>query len=234
MRSCFVATVLVALAGLGACGKAATPAPAPSASVLGGYAAVPADDARLQTAVAKGVAQLRGTDWLAAPDLAAGPITAGERQVVAGTNHRAALTLSYGGAARQARLTVFEDLQGRFQVTAVDLGPPGSDAPLLDTPAAQAMPGGWADRSPDDPDVAATAARASALLAAAAWLGRPVTVDRVAGAKTQVVAGLNTYLALDAQVDGFPHRVELIVYEPLQGEATLSWVRLAAPELASR
>ncbi len=203
--------------------------PAPASPLPGGFVAVTADDPRLRTAVDKAVPQLRGTDWLAAPDLAAGAITAGERQVVAGTNHRATLTLLDGGKSRPARITVFEDLEGRFRATAVDLGPVGSTAPLPDVPATAAMPGGWSEQPPGDPGVAATAERARGLLAGGEWLRRPVTVERVLIARTQVVAGLNTYLAIDVRVDGFAHRVDAIVYEPLEGPATLTWVRITDP-----
>ena len=205
----------------------ATTSPAAS-PMVGAYAPVAGDEARLVGAVEAGVSQLRSSAWLADADLTAGPIVAGERQVVAGTNHRATLRLSRGGQQRLARLWIFEDLAGARQLTAVDLGPVGSEAPLLEVPTPSDLPGGWSDQPADDPAVRVTADQALALLSGADWLRRPVTLVRITRARTQVVAGLNTYLALDVEVDGVTRRVDTIVYEPLAGSATLSLVRLSA------
>ena len=237
MRNRASLLALCLLLGPAACAKAPAPGPAVASPVVaasplpGGFTAVPTDDARLRAAVEEALAQLRGPGWLGRPDLAAGPITAGERQVVMGTHHRATLELSAGGARRLARLLVAEDLLGRFTVLAVDLGPVGAAAPLLDTPAAADVPGGWTDQPPGDADVVKAADQVRALLAGDAWLGRPVEIVDVVAARTQVVAGLNTYLALDVRVDGFAHGAEAIMYAPLEGAATLSWVRLAAARM---
>lgn len=211
-------------------GPASPSAPPPASPIVGGWFAVASDDARIRTAVDQGVAQLRGAAWLAAPGLAAGSVRTAERQIVAGTNHRATIELQNGQQRRTARLRVLEDLQGAYHLEEVDLGPVGVDAPLPDVPATAAgLPGGWAEQARDDQALAKTAEVVRTLLAGADWLGRAVVLVQVLEGKTQVVAGLNTYLALEVQLDGQSRRVDTIVYEPLQGAASLSWVRVTAP-----
>ena len=47
-----------------------------------------------------------------------------------------------------------------------------------------------------------------------------------ADARTQVVAGTNVYLAGQASVGGRVRPVSLVLYQPLSGASTLSWVSL--------
>ena len=89
------------------------------------------------------------------------------------------------------------------------------------------LAGGWSTQAIDD-SMKAAAAEAATLLAGPDWLGRPVEVKAVDRAMTQVVAGRNVYLAMKAQVNGKLRAIEVVVYQPLKGPATITWMRMEA------
>lgn len=104
--------------------------------------------------------------------------------------------------------------------------PTPREAPPDHTPVPTiGLPGGWSAHPVDD-SVKATAADAARLLAGPDWLGRPVQVKSIDRALTQVVAGLNTYVSMQVLVNGKVRPIEVVVYQPLQGPATVSWMRL--------
>lgn len=231
-------TMLVfACLGVAACAPASPAGPAPSGSpspLPGGYASVTSDEARVRAALEAGLTQLEGPEWLNHPELTAGPVAAAERQVVAGTNYRVSLPLRMNGKERPARLTIYEDLQGALRLTAVDLAPFGEAPSWPEPPVPSELAGGWRDQPAGDPEIAQTAEKARTILASADWLARSVTLGRVVEARTQVVAGLNTYLVLEVQLDAVPRQAAVIVYQPLRGEPSLSWVQLSAPPASGR
>jgi hypothetical protein len=201
----------------------------PEPPVAGGYAAVAASDALTRQAIDQGVVQLAGAGWLNAPGWTLERIDAAERQVVAGTNHRAMVQLAKAGRRRPAQLTVFHDLQGAYHLSAVELGPVGSDSPFPAVPTATAgLPGGWSDQPADHAMVQEAIQDVKTALAGADWLAQPVTIEAVNAARLQVVAGLNAYLDVTGKVQGQPRRIEAIMFMPLpgQGAPALEWVRL--------
>lgn len=205
------------------------PDPTPNAPVAGGYTAVAATDATARRAIDQGVSQLGGAGWLNAPGWMLERLDTAERQVVAGTNHRAMVHLAKDGRRRPAQLTVFHDLQGAYHLSAVELGPVGSDAPFPAVPTATAgLPGGWSDQPADHAMVKEATQAANTALAGPDWLGKAVTVEKVNAARLQVVAGMNAYLDVTGKVQGEPRRIEVIMFMPLpgQGAPELEWVRL--------
>lgn len=199
----------------------------PMIPIAGGFSAAPSNDAEVRAAVAAAVAELRGPTWLGRADLAAGPVRSAERQVVAGMNYRVAFELKDGGRVRPARAQVWHDLQGKRHLSWAVIGEPGAAEVDGATPTStNGLPGGWSDQDPKGASIAARAKRALALLAGADWLGHAPGAPKVQEAKMQVVAGFNTWLAIDATVGGKPRRIDLEMYESPQDEASLSWVRL--------
>ena len=86
--------------------------------------------------------------------------------------------------------------------------------------------GGWTAQRPGDRGTASAGAEAAQLLASADWLNRPVRWTAISDARTQVVAGTNVYLAGQATIGGHTRPVALVLYQPLSGASTLSWVSL--------
>jgi hypothetical protein len=203
--------------------------PSPNAPVAGGYAAVAATDASTRQAIDQGIMQLRGAGWLNVPGWTLERVDSAERQVVAGTNHRAMVRLANQGRRRLAQLTVFQDLNGSYQLTSAELGPVGSESPFPGVPTSEpGLPGGWSDQPADHAMVQEAIQAARTALAGPDWLGRAVTVAKVKAARLQVVAGMNVYLDVEGRVESAPRRIEVIMYLPLpgQGAPELEWVRL--------
>lgn len=90
---------------------------------------------------------------------------------------------------------------------------------------ASAKPGGWYDAKVDDPEVVAAAKFAVKKTQAE---HKKLTMDRIAGAAKQVVAGMNYWVDLELtdRAGGKPVRrkAEAVVYQDLDGKYSLtSW-----------
>lgn len=215
------------LSALLAVGTAPVAIGAPSASpmVAGGFTSAPVSDPDVQKAAKVVAGELAGPAWLGTP-VRLGAIAEAERQVVAGVNYRLTFTLTHAGAIQQGRAVVFQPLHGASHLTRLELAP--ANEPLVGTPTATGLPGGYLAQPTNDAMVRQAAASIVKQLATPAWLGRPVTLGGVTRAASQVVSGTNVYVALTVKDAGRTRAVEAVLYQDPRGAESLSWVALEA------
>lgn len=207
--------------GVSACNTAAVPqsSPTPGAPSSSPYVAVSVGAAEVQSALNVAMKALRSADWLNDPTLTPQEISDAEEQ---GSTVRFTLKALSHGQERMLRPTVVDGA-----LDSVELGPPGSTAPLRVAPSANNLPGGFTQQSPTDARMTAAAGTALQLLGGADWLGRPLTLVTLDTAMTQVVAGTNTYLAMTVTTGGQTRTASVVMYQDFKGNASLSWARLA-------
>lgn len=198
-------------------------APSPAPMVAGGFTSAQVSDPDVQKAAKAIAGALATPEWLGTR-VTMGPITQAERQVVAGVNDRLTFTLTHAGAMQQGRAVVFQDLKGASRLTSLELAP--EHEPLVGTPTATGLPGGYMAQPVGDAMIQQAAARVVQELAAPRWLGRSVRLVGVTRAASQVVAGTNVYVAMTVQDGGRIRPVEAVLYQDPRGAESLSWVAI--------
>jgi hypothetical protein len=195
---------------------------------LGGFRPVPAHDPAAAKALATALELIRKDAAVGGLDLANPEVVQVERQIVAGQNFRTTARVGAAERRRALRAVVYRDLRGKTRLTSVELGPIGAkELPPAAGPVND-MPGGYTRQDVNDPGIKTEAGTACKLLADPAWLGRGVLLTKVEAASTQVVAGLNTHLTMRAAVKGGERTMEVVLYDPPNGQTQLSWARISA------
>jgi hypothetical protein len=199
-------------------------AQAASRPVPGGFVPQATQGEAIEATAREAVKLLAGPHWLNDPALKLLDVKRAESQVVAGTNYRLLMRLQHHGQARYVRVLLFQDLQGRYTLSWVTLGPPGAATEPADGTPFSSLSGQY--QPPGDAIVRAAHAQAIAQLASPAWLGAPVTLAPNPGAVVQFWMIAWVHLKSTATVAGTRRPLEAAMLFD-QGAWRVQWVRIA-------
>jgi hypothetical protein len=199
-------------------------AQAVSQPVPGGFVPQPTQGEAIAEPVREATKLLAGAHWLNDPALKVLEVKRAESQVVAGTNYRLLLRVRHHGQARFVRVLLFEDLQGRYSLSWVTLGPPGATTEPADGTPFSSLSRQY--QPPGDAVVRAAREQAAAQLVAPAWLGSTVTLAPSPGAVVKFWMIAWVHLKSTATVAGTRRPLEAAMLFD-QGAWRLQWVRLA-------